>query len=280
MQVFWPLHAVEPFLLDDSVHPFGNGVVGGLVILGHADACMDGVEPFHVPVAAVLGAAVGVVYQCAQVRIPRLLYRLVQSGDGVGGHERVGERPADDLMREGVGDEVEVAHAVPGVYVGDVGHPQLVRGRRRELLRQVLVFAVVVVGVRRVPAALGLQHQMLPVQQLIELVTAHHLVRIQVPEHDEQLVRAYAGVLPAYLRDDASNRGLAQLAFLTLLLAHGIIAYTCLAKQPAQAFDRLVRMPAAEAVYCLAPSFFSKSMPYSSFPIFSSSRKASLRSSE
>ena len=42
MQVFWPLHAVEPFLLDDAVDPLGDRVVGRLVVLRHADRGFNG----------------------------------------------------------------------------------------------------------------------------------------------------------------------------------------------------------------------------------------------
>ncbi len=64
-----------------------------------------------------------------------------------------------DLMRERVRQEMQVGHALIGVDIGDVGHPQLVDPVDGQSLDHVLVLPVRMVGACRVTALPGLQHQ-------------------------------------------------------------------------------------------------------------------------
>ena len=58
--------AVHRLLLDDAVDAFGHGVVRGVVVLGHANGYAVPAEFPDVGVAAVLHAAVGVVYEAVE----------------------------------------------------------------------------------------------------------------------------------------------------------------------------------------------------------------------
>lgn len=60
---FRTLHAVEPLLLDDAVDALGDGIVRRAVVLRHADIDTQSVKASHILVAAVLNAAVRVVYE-------------------------------------------------------------------------------------------------------------------------------------------------------------------------------------------------------------------------
>ena len=124
------------------------------------------------------------------------------------------------------------------------------------------------------------EHKSVTVDDLIELVTARHRVEEDGLEDDEHLVSAYAGSSRAQLAGVLHKLPFRQLKAGTLLLAHRVITFAGLAKQSAQAADTRIGMPEPKVVYCLAPAFFSKSMPYCSLPIFSTSCNASLRSSE
>ena len=124
------------------------------------------------------------------------------------------------------------------------------------------------------------EHKSVTVDDLIELVTARHGVEEDGLEDDEHLVSAYAGSSRAQLAGVLHKLPFRQLKAGTLLLAHRVITFAGLAKQSAQAADTRIGMPEPKVVYCLAPAFFSKSMPYCSLPIFSTSCNASLRSSE
>lgn len=92
-------------------------------------------------------------------------------------------------MHERVRQEMQVGHALIGVDIGDVGHPQLVDPVDGQFLDHVLVLPVRMVGACRVTALPGLQHQLRLVQQPVKPVPATHPVRIEFLEHQVQLVR-------------------------------------------------------------------------------------------
>ena len=175
---------------------------------------------------------------------------------------------------------MQVGHALIGVDIGDVGHPQLVDPVDGQSLDHVLVLPVRMVGACRVTALPGLQHQVWLVHQPVEPVPATHPVRIEFLEHQVQLVRPDARSLMPDIPHGVKYLFLWQFPAHAFLLAHGVITFSCLAKQPAQATDRFLGMPEPKVVYRLAPAFFSRSMPYCSRPILRSSCRASLRNSE
>lgn len=254
-------HPVEPFLLDYAVDPFGHGVVSRIVVLRHAYGRVYFLQTSDVFVAAILHSTVGMVRQPFKSEMGDLGYPHVKGGHGARGGQALGQRPPDYLMCEGVGQQVQVGYALVCVYIGDVGHPQLVGGRQLHPLGQVLVFAVVMVGVGRVPAPLGLEHQTVVVHQTVESVTASHLAGIHVLEHYEQLVGPYAGSLGAdgFYRSHYFRLG--QLPPPALLGADAVITLAALAKQSAETSQALAGMSLAEGVYCLAPVFFNRSRP-------------------
>lgn len=81
--------AVNPFLLDDAVHPLGNGIVRRLVVFRHADGYMMLLKHRYIIVATILHAAVGMMDQAFQgvssFRCVSLFYGLLQSLQGDGG---------------------------------------------------------------------------------------------------------------------------------------------------------------------------------------------------
>ena len=154
-----------------------------------------------------------------------------QGGYGVLGHEALREGPADDLVCEGIGEQVQVEHALIGVYVSDVGHPQTVHRSRLETLCHVPVFPVVMVGVRRVPPALGLEHQPFLVHEAVEAVTAGGGFGKDLLYHQVELVGAYAGILPADGLHGTDYLTLADRTLFTHMAADGVITFAALAKQ-------------------------------------------------
>ena len=197
MLVFRTFHPIEPFLLDDSVDALGYGVVRGTIVLGHADGGVYGIEQSYVCVAAVLRAAVGMVDEFVQTVTPHSVDALLQSGYGVIGYKTVGKRPADDLVGEGIGEQVQIEHAAIGVYVSDVGHPQLIYTFGFEIFYHVLVLPVIMVRIGRMPLALGLEHQMIIVHETIETVTAGSDIGEYLLYYKIKLVCSYARVLAA-----------------------------------------------------------------------------------
>ena len=161
-----------------------------------------------------------------------------------------------------------------------IGHPQPVHAPWTEALDQVRVLTPRVVGACRMTPAAGLEHQPALVHESVESVAATQPSAIDALQDEEQLVGAYAGSLAAELADRPDYLRLGKLTGRALLARHRIITLACLAKQSAQAPDGSSGMPGPKVVYCLAPAFFSKSMPYFSLLIFIISLRASLRNSE
>ena len=56
-------HPVEPLLLDDAIDPLGDRIIGGLVVLRHADRGLNGLQTFNILITTVLDASVGVMDQ-------------------------------------------------------------------------------------------------------------------------------------------------------------------------------------------------------------------------
>lgn len=147
------------------------------------------------------------------------------------------ERPPDDLMGEGIGNQVQVADSVLRHDVRDIGHPQLVGGRRAEArLQEVLVLAVVVVGIRRVSSVQRLENQMLDMHQVIEAVAPDHDIWAHVLKHQPQLVTADSWTHPAKLMNHANDLRLVQF---TLCIRLDLVTVVSPATFPEQPADRL-----------------------------------------
>ena len=61
---------VDAFRLDNAVDTLGYGIIGRLVVLGHADGDVMIAEQFHITVTTVLYAAVGMMYKSFQILAP------------------------------------------------------------------------------------------------------------------------------------------------------------------------------------------------------------------
>lgn len=274
------LHPVEPFLLYYAVHAFGHGVVRRVVVLGHAYAYACGAQHVCVFRAAVLRPTVRVVDESVHAETADRVDGLPQGRHRVGGLQRVGQPPAYYFVREGVRKQVQVSNALVCVHVRDVCHPQPVHALGAEALDQVRILSPRVVGVCRVAPAAWLEHQPALVHEAVEGVAATKPLTVNVLQDEEQLVGSYAGGLAAEITDTPDYFRLGKLTGRALLARHRIITLACLAKQSAQAPYGNSRVPGPKVVYCLAPAFFSRSMPYFSLLIFIISLSASLRSSE
>ena len=146
--------AVDDLGLEDAVHTLCDGVVGGFVVLRHADPDAVPLQFVRIGIAAVLHASVRVVDEPFQLVCRGLRDGHAEGRERVLRLQRPGQAPAHDLVRVGVRHQVQVAAAVHKVDVRDVAHPELVRPRGHEAADEVPVLAVAVVRVRRA-AGLG-----------------------------------------------------------------------------------------------------------------------------
>ncbi len=255
--------AVDYLRLEDAVHALRYGVVCGLVVLRHAYPDTIPVQFVRIGATAVLYASVRVVDEPLQLIGCRLSYGHAQGLQRILCLQRVGEAPAHDLARVGVRHQVEVAAAVHKVYIGDVAHPQLVRGRRNEAPDEVPVPAVAVVRVRRVARLRPPLHQPELTQQPEERVAPWHPVRLEhALHHQPQLVVSDARVQLTYLANGIHDAHHA-LDVILLALALLVIRLFRPVKQAAGIRHRIVRFP-AKALYRLTPDFFLILMPCSS----------------
>ena len=254
-------HLIKPFLLDDAVHTLRYGIVRGLVVLRHADGGIDPSQVLYVLVAAILYATVRMMDQAFKAKMGDIPDTHLQGCHGVGSDKAVCECPPDDLMRERISQQMKVHYSPLRIYIGDVCHPQLVGPLYDHSFYQVLVFPIIMIGICRMTASRRLQREMVLMHQPIEPVTASHLLGVQLLEHQEKLIGTYAGSLGTDLLHRGHDLPLGQFLSRSLLFAHAIITLAALAKQPAQDPDRRSGMPEPKVVYCLAPAFFSRSMP-------------------
>lgn len=101
-EVFRASHPVKPFLLDDAVHPFGDGVVGWGAVLGHAYAYIRFSQPFDIQLAAILRSPIGMMDQRGVIVSRELVQGQVQGVQRMFRPQGLGKGPAYDLTREGV----------------------------------------------------------------------------------------------------------------------------------------------------------------------------------
>lgn len=122
--------AVDTFNLYNSVGPLGYDVVRRVIVLCHADGDVMSLQHGHIIVTAILHTTVGVMDQSIKASASfhgnGLTDCLFQSLHGDGGTQRVGKHPTYNLVRVGVGYQMQVIHIpVDKVYISDVGHPYL-----------------------------------------------------------------------------------------------------------------------------------------------------------
>ncbi len=259
--------AVYGLLLYYAVDALGHGVVGGVVVLGHAHRYAVSPQLADVGVAAVLHPAVGVVDEAVKtVRAAHrhgMGYGLPEGLERLRGAQRRRDLVAYDLVRVGIGDYVQVARATAFEwYIGYVGHPQLVRGGGREAAHEVLPLVVAVVGVGRAAGLRTRQHETTPAEQAEEAVAAGHPFTTEDrAEHQPRLAAAYARGLRAYgihlLQYAAPAQGGLHPAG-----PQPVVGLAAAAKQTARGRD-FHAASADQFRHCLAPCFFLMDISYS-----------------
>jgi hypothetical protein len=85
------------------------------------------------PFESALHTAIAVMDETVAPNRAALMQRLVQCVQHEAGVSRAGGAPADDAPRKGVDDKGDIDEAGPGRDKGEVGYPQGVWARRREL---------------------------------------------------------------------------------------------------------------------------------------------------
>lgn len=254
---------VNPLDLEDAVHTLGDGVVGGLVALGHTDADVVFGECVHISVAGVLRAAVGVVYGGAEVAASGRLDGHLQRLHGAFRLERLRQAPAYHGVGECVGDQMQVQHVALYPHVGDVGHPDVVDVLNLQSLHQIGVLAVDVVGIGRVYRLVAGQPVVLRRVEFQERVAPTGYLFPQVGgKQDVQFHSADSRTQPAVVVDEACQQ------FRALALGHDdlaslVVPLAMFAKQTAQELHTGVRILLAQRRHCLAPSFFNMLIPSS-----------------
>ena len=198
-------------------------------------------------------------------------YAVFKGIKGIDGRKGIGKFPAYDLMGECIREKMKIHHSVIRVYIGDICNPQAVYAFRSEVLDEVGILAVAVIGVRSMTPAFRLEHKAVVMHKRIETVTAGHADTEYILEHYKKLVCAQSGSLRTDLLYHSDYFVVAKLQTPAFFTADGIITLSRLPKQSAQASDTCLWMPETEVIYCLAPAFFSRSTPYFSLPNFSTS---------
>lgn len=151
-------HYIKPFRLQYAVYPLCDGIVGRLVILGHAYAGSQILEIVHILVAAILNAPVGVVDELGQLIVPGIIHGFTQCGKRMHCMQRFRELPAYDLMGIGISDQMKIAYATLRLYVGDVCHEQTTGSIGDEILYQVLPSVEMMIGIRCMALLHRLEH--------------------------------------------------------------------------------------------------------------------------
>ena len=121
------------FRLEETDHGFGERIV--IRIAAAADRRRDaGVgQAFGVAHRHVLGAAIAVMDQAVGRVVAAVVDRLVEGIEDEICPQRAGHPPPDDAARKDVDDERDVDKAAPRRDVREVGDPELIRPRRREV---------------------------------------------------------------------------------------------------------------------------------------------------
>ena len=140
-------HLIKPFLLDDAVHTFCYGIICRLIVLRHADGGIDSFQMFYVQITAVLYTSIGMMNQSLKSYIWDFFDAHIQGCHGIGGDKAVREDPSDDFMGKGIREQMKVDNSHIRIDISNVGHPQLIGTYDRNSFCQIVVFAIVVIGI-------------------------------------------------------------------------------------------------------------------------------------
>ena len=231
-------HPVEPFGLEYAVRALCHGVLQRVSALRHADPSTTLPEDGHVCLATVLAAPVGVVDQVPGRVVVNALVSHAERLYRIGRLQRWAYRPAYDFVRVQVCDERQVAYALACLHIGDVADPYLIGAVRDDVLDEVRVLAVAVLGIGCLvmTAAFHTHHETMPAQHVREGVTAGEAACLleQLLHDGMQLGGAQAGVglpvLARLLHDDGLYRVLSK----TIPVHTLVVGLSAVTKQPAK----------------------------------------------
>ena len=185
---------IDILCLYYTIDPLRYRVVRRLVVLGHGDRDTVLFQHSHVGVTAVLHTPVRVMDKPCETLVATHFHSLLH-GHPQGLHadgcpQAVGQHPAHNHVRVGIGDQMQVTDiAVCQGNIGDVSYPELVCRCGHKVLYQVLPFMITVVGVGRVTRLRSGKHQPLPTQDHKETVTSGHIVTSEhADQHQPQLI--------------------------------------------------------------------------------------------
>ena len=267
LQCIWvrleALLAVDDLGLEDAVHALRNSIVRGLVVLRHANLDAVLLQFVRIGITAVLYASVRVMDESFQLICRSLRDGHPESLQRMFRLQRLGQAPADDLVRIGICHQMQVTAVVNQVDVRDVAYPELIGACGHEATDEVLVLVVPVVRVRRVTGLGALLRQLEVTQQLQESITSGHPVTEEHPlRHQPQFVVADTGIHLANLLHCVHDAHDAEEVLLVTFLLL-VIRLFAPVKQFTAIRYRIARI-AVQTLYCLTPAFFRTLMPCSS----------------
>ena len=218
-------HLVQPFALEDAVGAFGDCILERITALGHADAYAVFLEFGHIRVAAILTSAVGMVDETVSRPLVNRLQRHPESLQRVFRLQSRADGPANYLVGVGIRYKRKIAYALLRLYVCYVAHPYRVRPVGDNILYEVRIPPVVVVGVRGLVSSspADMDHQPVLAEQLYESVASGHAPGLleQRADDDVQLhaaeTRIIFAVVPGFLHDEGFYGILREVVLLVLV---------------------------------------------------------------
>lgn len=115
------------------------------------------------------------------------------------GMECLRKTPADDLVRIGIGDQMQITAAIACVDVGDITDPKLTRRRRYKVLYQILILMIAMVGIGSMTWLGAFQRDSECAHQVEELIPARNPSFAEhTLHHEPEFEAADTGILLSY----------------------------------------------------------------------------------
>ena len=191
---------VDSFLFYYTIHPFCNGIVGRLGVLGHTDGDVVLVECINIQITTVLHSPVRMMNQPGQILLACLVDSIGQGIQCNGSLECVSQLPTYDLVRIGIGDQVQVTASNIQTYIRYITHPQLICCGRYKSFYEIFVLVIPMIGVGRMSGLRSVKHQLVATQQLEKVVTTRNTLPAEdATDHYEEFEATDAGIFLADL---------------------------------------------------------------------------------
>ena len=203
-------------LLQDAVHPLGQGILVAMHGLGHADRQSARLQPLDIFVATILAAPIRMVEGLLARR--QFRQRLVQRPQATLRLQVVADVRSDDLARVRVGDQGGEQKPFGRTNVRQVAHPRLVRATQQTPGQQIVKDRQTMPTVRRVRGTrLGLHQQIVLGQQFEKAITSHVYVRLLkiLAQQMQQLAPTQAWLHAPFAPDQFQNQAFIHLSALT-----------------------------------------------------------------